>query len=72
MDLVLELEGGKRWAVEVKRSLAPKVGRGYHSARADLNPARSFVVYAGDERYPLADGVEAIGLRELASELASL
>jgi hypothetical protein len=30
---------------------------------------RAFVVYAGEERYPLSGHVEAIGLRELAGEL---
>jgi hypothetical protein len=30
------------------------------------------VVYAGDERYPVAKGVEALGLSELATMLVSL
>jgi predicted AAA+ superfamily ATPase len=38
VDLVLTLPGGKLWAVEIKRSAAPKVGRGFHSACADLKP----------------------------------
>ena len=70
IDLVLSLPGGRLWAVEVKRSLTPKLGKGFHNARADLGPERCFVVYPGDERYPLADGVEAIGLAELAGLLA--
>lgn len=73
MDLVLEL-GGQHglWAVEVKRSLAPAPSKGFHHAREDLQPARTFIVYAGQERYPLATGVEVISLRELAGELAAL
>ncbi|RPH92889.1 MAG: ATP-binding protein [Lysobacterales bacterium] len=65
MDLVLEWPGGEVWAIEIKRSPAPSLGRGFHSAREDLRPARTFVVYAGGERYAKADGVEVIGLREL-------
>ena len=73
IDLVLELPGRERpWAVEVKRGLAPRLGRGFHSARADLQPERTFVVCAGDERYPLAEGTEAIGLPEMARLLAGL
>ena len=34
-----------------------------------LEPARAFVVHAGDDRYPLSESVEAIGVRELAGEL---
>jgi len=71
IDLVLDMPGGEAWAVEIRRGLSPTPGRGFHSARADLKPARSFVVHGGDDRYPLAAGVEAIGLRDLARKLAS-
>lgn len=69
IDLVLEMPGGKLWAVEIKRGLAPKLDRGFHHAREDLMPERSFVVYSGEERYPRAEGVEVISLRELAALL---
>ncbi len=71
IDLVLEFPGGARWAIEIKRSLAPKLGKGFHQAREDLRPERSFVVYAGGERYPLAEKVEAVSLRELGEMLAA-
>lgn len=69
VDLVLTLPGGKLWAIEVKRSLAPKVERGFHNACGDLQPARAFIVYPGHERYPLTEGIEAISLPDLAHEL---
>ncbi|MCY4238041.1 MAG: ATP-binding protein [Rhodospirillaceae bacterium] len=72
IDLVLELPGGELWAVEIKRGLAPKLDKGFHHARRDINPKRSFVVYSGTERYPRGDAVEMIGLGELASLLASI
>ena len=71
IDLVLEMPGGKRWAVEIKRGLAPKLDKGFHHARQDLEPERSFVVYSGDDRYPRGEGVEVIGLDEMASLLAA-
>ncbi len=70
IDLLLEMPGGELWAVEVKRGLAPRLEKGFHHARRDLQPARSFVVYSGHERYPMAEGIEAIGLRALCEELA--
>ena len=70
VDLVLSWADGREWAVEVKRSLAPKVERGLRSALADIEPERSFVVYPGSERYRLSAGVEAIGLAELCAETA--
>jgi len=73
IDLLLEL-GGRHgvWAIEIKRGLAPKAERGFHLARLDLAPAKSFVVYSGPDRYPLAKDIEAISLRDLAGELAGL
>lgn len=70
IDLLLELPGGRRWAVEIKSGLSPRLEKGFHFARQDLKPGKSFVVYSGDDRYPLGEDTEAIGLRELASILA--
>lgn len=71
MDLVLDFGGGKRWAIEIKRGLAPKLSHGFHYAVADLKPAASWVVYSGPYSFPIATGVEAIGLQELMSLLRS-
>jgi hypothetical protein len=70
IDLLLVFPGGDRWAVEVKRSLSPRPERGFRSACADLDPRRRFVVYPGDEAYPLGDGIQAISLPALARLLA--
>ncbi len=72
IDLVLERPDGERWAIEIKRGLAAKLERGFHHAREDIAPTKAFVVYSGEERYPVADGVEAIGVRELTAVLAAL
>lgn len=69
IDLLLTLPNRQRWAVEIKRSSAPKVEKGFHSAVDDLQPKRKFVVYPGSERFSLKDKIEAIGLVELAAEL---
>ena len=44
IDLVLTLPGGELWAIEVKRSSAPKLERGFHHACADLAPTKRFVI----------------------------
>ncbi len=70
VDLVLERPGGRQpWAIEIKLGLTPRPSRGFHHAREDIGPERSFIVYSGDERYPLSEDVEAIGLREMAAVL---
>jgi uncharacterized protein len=70
VDLVLTWRDGREWAIEVKRSLAPKLERGMRSALSDIEPERSFVVYPGEERYRLGPATEAIGLAELCEEIA--
>ena len=72
IDLVLTLPGGKLWAVEIKRSSAPKLERGFHLACADLKPARRFVVYPGADRFPLDAETEVLGLAELGKRLQAL
>jgi hypothetical protein len=72
IDLVLTLPGGEMWAIEIKRSSAPTLEKGFHFACADLKPKRRFVVYPGEERFPLGSDTEAIGLRELGQSLQAV
>jgi uncharacterized protein len=71
IDLVLTLPGGTRWAIEIKRSSAPKVERGFHTACADLKPNKRFVVYPGEEHFSLDDETDAVGVSTLAKKLQS-
>jgi hypothetical protein len=71
IDLLLSWPDGSLWAIEIKRSLSPKLERGFHAACADLAPIRKFVVYPGAERYRLAADIEAISLEDMASELVA-
>ncbi len=70
IDLLLNWPSGERWAIEIKRSLAPKVERGFHSACEDLLPTRKLVVYPGEEPFPLGHEVQAMPLPSLCQELA--
>ena len=73
VDLVLEFPGiSQIWAIEIKRSLSAKLQKGFYHACEDIQPHKCFVVYAGTDRYPVAEGVEAIGLAELAAALCSV
>jgi uncharacterized protein len=69
VDLVLTLPGGKLWAIEIKRSSAPSVERGFHIACDDLKAEKRFVVYPGHERFPLNADTVAIGLTDLGRVL---
>lgn len=66
IDLLLEIPGRRGpWAIEIKRGLSGTLGKGFHHAREDVRPERAFVVHSGEERYPVTNDVEAVGLREM-------
>ncbi|MDF1555209.1 MAG: ATP-binding protein [Deferrisomatales bacterium] len=72
IDLLLRRPGEPRpWAIEIKRGLAPKVERGFHLACDTVGPLKRRVVYAGTERFPLAEGIEAVCLPDLCEEVAT-
>ena len=66
IDLILTLGGRKPWAIEIKRSLEPKVGRGFHEACADIKPEAKFVVYPGEEEFPLPRNIRAVNVADMA------
>lgn len=72
IDLVLDLPGQGLWVFEVKRSLSPKVERGFHHACEDLQPVRKIVIYPGKEAFPLDHGIEVMPLRQAAEALQAL
>lgn len=71
IDLVLDLPGhSKPWAVEIKRGRSPKLERGFHHARADVDPERCYVVCGTDEPFSMGDDIEAVSLPGMLKELA--
>ena len=64
IDLVLEGPKKEVWAIEIKRSSAPVLKKGFYSACEDIEATHKFVIYSGTERFPMAGGAEAIGLIE--------
>ncbi len=71
IDLLLVWPSGKKWAIEIKRSLAPKLERGFYAACADLHPAKRWVIYPGNDRFWLSKDVEVVSLATLATEIAA-
>lgn len=65
IDLLLE-KAGKPWmAIEIKRSSAPALSKGFDIACTDLQVAQRYVVYPGIDRFLLRYGTQAVGLTEL-------
>jgi predicted AAA+ superfamily ATPase len=65
IDMLMVKEGGV-YGVECKRMDAPKMTPSMQIAMTDLNLKRMAVIYPGAKRFPLADGIEAVPLQDLA------
>jgi uncharacterized protein len=52
-------------AVEIKYSLSPNITKGFRNACADLACKKKFVVYPGEEMYPLTDKTYALPVGKL-------
>lgn len=60
LDLVLTFRNQQTWAIEIKRSSAPTVSRGFHLAAADVGAARKLLVAPVEQGYPMKDGLEVV------------
>ena len=69
VDLVFERGGTIEMAVEIKRSTSPTLSRGFNLAREVLKPRNTYLVHGGSETWPIAEGVTAIALVDLMSNL---
>ena len=69
IDLLLERSGQPEIAIEIKRSSAPTLDKGFGMACDDLKISQRYVVYPGDESYLVRHGAQAIGLAALARQM---
>lgn len=70
VDLVLERGGRVEYVIEIKRTTAPAVPRGFRLACDVLEPHTGYVVHGGDDEWPMESGIRATSLRHLMAQLA--
>ncbi len=66
LDLLL-IHRGQRYGFEFKYSDAPTMTKSLHVALSDLNLERAWIVYPGEESYPVHRSVEVVPLEEALS-----
>jgi len=71
IDLLLVFSGVEKWAIEIKRSSAPSIKKGFYIACDDVQPEKRFVVYAGTDEFSLGNNTTAISLIGLMQLLKS-
>lgn len=69
-DLLIFDRKNQPLAVEIKYSVSPKLERGFSIAFEDLSCKKGFIVYPGEEYYPLKKNVYALPVTRL-SKIAS-
>lgn len=69
IDLLFERGGSVEMVIEIKRSTAPTLSKGFRLACDVLHPQEAFVVHGGTETWPMGSGVTAISLVALMRRL---
>ena len=60
VDLVLEFRNRETWVIEIKRSSAPTVSKGFYTAASDLGASRKLLIAPVEKSYPMKEGVEVM------------
>ena len=71
LDLLV-VRGRRRVGFEIKRTTAPASTRSMHAARASLGLERIDVIHAGQETFPLAEGIRAVAFRRMREDVERL
>lgn len=71
-DLVMSFRNGETWVIEVKRSSAPSVSKGFYLAAKDVGATRKLLVAPVGAPYPIRDGIEVMNPLAAAAKLALL
>jgi hypothetical protein len=69
IDLVLETSKNGTYAIEIKRTVAPKISKGFRLACEEIKPEKRFYVIPTEESYPMDAETQAVGIEELITLL---
>jgi predicted AAA+ superfamily ATPase len=72
IDLVLESSSGEVIAIEIKRTLSPKLSPAFLESAKTLQATRGYFLTPGGDSYLLSESVTAISLPEFLSQLPHL
>lgn len=64
VDLVIESPSGQISALEIKRTRSPKLTAGMRESMKSLGAQRGYYIMPYGDAFPMADDIQAIGLRE--------
>ncbi len=71
IDLLLKLSSKQLWAIEIKHSVAPKIKQGFHLACSDVKATRKYVVYGGNDEFPIEKDTTVLSLKNMLLKLSA-
>ncbi|MCY4049427.1 MAG: ATP-binding protein [Hyphomicrobiales bacterium] len=71
IDLVIKMPNAEVWAVEIKYGVAPKLNKHYSRTCDDVGATQKYVVYSGNDEFPVRDNVRVISLEKMMKKLIS-
>ncbi len=71
IDLVIKMPNAEVWAIEIKYGIAPKIGKHYSQTCDDIGATHKFIVYGGDEQFPVGDNILVISLPNIMEKIIS-
>jgi len=71
IDLVLKLPSAEVWAIEIKHGVAPKLSKHFARICDDVGAAKKYVVYGGDDEFPIGADATVVSLNNIMQKLAA-
>ena len=71
VDLVIKMPSSEIWAIEIKHGVAPKLGKHYSQTCNDFGATHKYILYGGDDEFPVGNDVQIISLSGLMEKLRS-
>jgi len=69
IDLVIKMPSSEIWAVEIKHGVSPRLKKHYSRTCDDVRATKKYVVYGGDDEFPVGDDVSVISLPKLLEKI---
>jgi predicted AAA+ superfamily ATPase len=69
IDLVIRMPSSEIWAVEIKYGVAPKIGKHYSQTCDDVGATHKYILYGGEDGFPVGSDIKAISLPGLMERL---
>jgi hypothetical protein len=55
-------------SIEIKHSLSPKVGIGFHQSIDEMQTKLNYIIYTGEQTYQTKEGYVVMGLMQFLSD----